>query len=317
MAYPEASPRPVRVAAKDTIGQLIVELTLAPLDGDRLPDWEPGAHIDLHLPNGLVRQYSLCGKTNDRSRWRVAILHEIEGRGGSSYVHSTLSVGDVLNASGPRNNFRLEPAREYLFIGGGIGITPILPMIDEVEGSGRPWRLVYGGRTRPSMAYLEEVAALGDRVTIWPQDEQGLIDLDSLLGSPVPDRAIYCCGPEPLLNAVEERCAAWPAGALHIERFKASTVSTGPDSAFEVELAQSGKVLTVPPHSSILNELRRAEVDVSWSCEDGTCGSCETTVIAGVPDHRDSVLTPSEREAGDAMMVCVSRAKSERLVLEL
>jgi ferredoxin len=168
------------------------------------------------------------------------------------------------------------------------------------------------------MAFLDELAAHGERVTVWPQDERGLIDLDGLLGEPQPDTKVYCCGPEPLLTAVEQRCGAWPRGALHVERFVAKPLSEPVlHEAFEVQLAQSGLTLTVPPEKSILTVVEEAGIGVLSSCQEGTCGTCETPVIEGVPDHRDSVLDQDAREAGDCMMICVSRACTSRLVLDL
>jgi ferredoxin-NADP reductase len=233
-------------------------------------------------------------------------------------VHELLAEGDELTASEPRNHFPLEESDRYLFIAGGIGITPILPMIAEAERRGRPWRLAYGGRTRESMAFLPELSGYGDRVSVFPQDSSGLLDLDGLLGQPEAGTAVYCCGPAPLLDAVAERCASWPAGALRTERFTPldGAAEAGGD-AFEVELSGSGQVVEVPAGESVLACLRKAGFEVLSSCEEGTCGTCETPVAEGVPDHRDTVLTESERAAGDIMMVCVSRSRTPRLVLDL
>jgi ferredoxin-NADP reductase len=206
-----------------------------------------------------------------------------------------------------------------VFIAGGIGITPILPMIDAAEALGADWELHYGGRSRRSMAFLASLEeAAGQRVTLHPQDEVGLIDLETLLGTPRPGTLIYCCGPEPLLIAVEQRCASWAEGSLHLERFAPKDVGepvlTG---AFEVELARSGLSLTVPPEKSVLQVVEEAGIGVLSSCTEGTCGTCETTVLSGEVDHRDSLLTPAEQAANDTMFICVSRAACPRLVLEL
>jgi ferredoxin-NADP reductase len=248
----------------------------------------------------------------------VGVLREPESRGTSSHVHERLRPGDVVRVRGPRNNFPLVDSPRYLFIAGGIGITPILPMIRAAEAAGADWRLVYGGRQRASMAFLDELAQYGERVSVRPQDETGLLDLDGLLGTPEAETRVYCCGPEPLLAAVEQRCATWPAGALHVERFSARP-QTEPAraEAFEVVLERSELTLTVPPDRSILSVVEEAGVGVLSSCTEGTCGSCETAVLGGVPDHRDSVLGPDEREANDCMMICVSRARTDRLVLDL
>jgi ferredoxin-NADP reductase len=296
-------------------GVVVLELREA---GDRpLPAWEPGAHVDLLLPDG-PRQYSLCGNPADRHVWRIAVLEEVHGRGGSRYVHEWLHPGMPVRVRGPRNHFPLLAAPEYLFVAGGIGITPILPMIAAAEAAGARWDLVYGGRRRSSMAFLDELARYGDRVTVAPQDETGLLDLDGLLGVPREGTLVYCCGPEPLLAAVEERSAHWPSGALRVERFTAKPLAepvlTG---SFDVELALSGMTLTIPPDRSILEVVEEAGVPVMSSCSEGTCGTCETPVLDGEVDHRDSVLTADEQAAGDCMMICVSRARCARLVVQL
>ena len=304
------------VECKESVADGVVRLTMRRPDGLPLPTWEPGAHIDLVLADGLIRQYSLCGDPRDDSALHVAVLLEPAGRGGSRHVHDTLGVGHQVRVRGPRNHFRLVEAERYLFIAGGIGITPILPMINEVSASGRDWRLVYGGRTRASMAFHRELERrFPGKAEIRPQDEDGLLDLPALLGEPADNTAIYCCGPESLLTAVEKWCENWPAGALHVERFTAA--AQGPGTAFEVELAQTGSVLTVPADRSILHVVEQAGVSVLSSCQEGTCGTCETGVLAGTPDHRDTVLTDEEKQVGDAMMICVSRSHSPRLVLDL
>jgi ferredoxin-NADP reductase len=282
--------------------------------GEDLPDWEPGAHVDVVLGPELERQYSLCGDPADRSVWRIAVLREPDGRGGSAHVHEQLGQGDKVRVRGPRNHFRLEAAPRYRFVAGGIGITPILPMLAAVEAAGAEWTLLYGGRTRNSMAFTEELGRYGDRVTVAPQDEAGLLDLASVLDD-VPDGTlVYCCGPGPLLDAVEERC---PAGRLRVERFSPKAQVDGESSEFEVELAQSGRTVTVAPDVSVLDAVRAAGVEVLFSCTEGTCGTCETTVLEGEVEHRDVVLTDEERDAGETMMICVSRARCGRLVLDL
>jgi len=304
------------VQRKETIADGVVRLTLRHSDGRPLPAWEPGSHVDLVLADDLVRQYSLCGDPRDSSALHVAVLREPAGRGGSRHVHDTLTAGQQVRIRGPRNHFRLVEAKRYLFIAGGIGITPILPMLDAVSASGRDWRLVYGGRTRSAMAFRSELERrFPGNVEIHPQDEDGLLDLPTLLAEPSDNTVIYCCGPESLLAAVEQRCAGWPAGVLHVERF--TPKADGPREVFEIELAQTGDVLTVPADRSILDVVEQAGVAVLSSCHEGTCGTCETGVLAGAPDHRDCVLTEEERQAGDAMMICVSRSCSPRLVLDL
>jgi ferredoxin-NADP reductase len=290
-------------------------LTLRAADGGELPGWQPGAHIDLVLRPGLVRQYSLCGDPADRSRWELAVLREPAGRGGSQHVHEQLRPGAPLTVEGPRNHFELLDSPAYVFIAGGIGITPILPMIRAAEAAGAQWRLLYGGRRRASMAFLDRLADSPGRVSVCPEDTTGLLDL-SLLDQPQPGTLVYCCGPEPLLAAVEARCAAWPPGALRVERFAAAR-PTGADHEFEVVMAASGRTVRVPAGVSVLKALEEAGMPVLSSCQEGTCGTCETGVLDGEPDHRDTVLTAAERAAGDLMMICVSRCRGERLTLDL
>jgi cytochrome P450/ferredoxin-NADP reductase len=308
----------VRVERKETVADGVVALTLRPPGGGPLPPWSPGAHVDLILDGAPTRQYSLCGDPADHHVWRLGVLREQPGGGGSRFVHDRLRPGDTVRVRGPRNNFELLDSPRYQFVAGGIGITPMLPMIAAASAAGADWQLLYGGRRRDSMAFLPELAPYGDRVTVAPQDETGLLDLDAYLGSPQPGTLVYCCGPEPLLAAVEERCRAWPPRSLRVERFSARPL-TEPvrTQGFDVELARSELTLAVPPERSILDVVEAAGVGVLSSCAEGTCGTCETAVLGGLPDHRDSVLTEEERRAGDCMMICVSRACSARLVLDL
>ncbi|MDT0388131.1 PDR/VanB family oxidoreductase [Streptomyces dubilierae] len=303
------------VARREFAADGVLALTLRHPLGEPLPVWEPGAHLDVVLGPGLERQYSLCGEPADRSAWRIAVLREVAGRGGSAHVHEQVREGDKVRVRGPRNTFRLEPAPRYRFVAGGIGITPILPMLAAAEAAGAPWTLLYGGRTRRSMAFTGELARYGDRVTLAPQDETGLLDLPSVLDDVPEGTLVYCCGPGPLLDAVEARC---PSGMLRVERFRPKErQESGADGAFEVELARSGRTLTVAPDVSVLDAVRAAGVEVLYSCTEGTCGTCETDVLAGEPDHRDSVLTEEERAAGETMLICVSRCRGGRLVLDL
>ncbi|EFL29237.1 phenoxybenzoate dioxygenase beta subunit [Streptomyces himastatinicus ATCC 53653] len=307
------------VAARERVAEDVVSLTLARPDGGRLPNWTPGSHIDLVLPEGATRQYSLCGDRWDAHTYRIAVLREPAGRGGSAYVHDRLRPGDRVGVGGPRNHFPLVPSEKYFFIAGGIGITPLLPMVHQAELLGADWQLLYGGRTRASMAFRQELTdAYGERVHVVPQDELGLPDLAALLGTPRPGTKVYCCGPAPLLAAVEAACAAWPPYALRFERFTAAA-QTGPvrETPFEVELRRTGHTVTVTPEVSVLEAVRRAGADVLSSCEQGTCGTCLTPVLEGQPDHRDSVLTDQQRRANDCMFVCVSRSCGDRLVLDL
>lgn len=301
-------------------GVLSVELTHP--DGKPLPAWEPGAHLDLHL-GGHTRQYSLCGDPGDSARYRIGVLNEPSSRGGSRYVHTVLRPGATVTARGPRNHFRLEPAARYVFIAGGIGITPLLPMVREAVRVGTPWRLVHGGRRRHAMAFgaeLAELAARNGEVAFRPQDEYGHIDLEAELSGLDEDTLVYCCGPEPLLAVAEQRCAALGAAdRLRVERFAAPprTERTGEDGAFDVELRSTGRTVRVEPGSSVLEAAEAAGVPVPSSCRDGICGTCETRVLEGTPDHRDSVLSEAEQAAGRTMMICVSRCVSGSLALDL
>lgn len=309
----------LEIRSKDAVADGVVSLTLSRPDGGRLPDWTPGSHIDLVLPDGTIRQYSLCGDRWDAHSYRIAVLREPAGRGGSAYVHERLAPGDLVGVGGPRNNFPLVPAGQYLFIAGGIGITPLLPMIQQAELMGVDWSLLYGGRTRSSMAFREELSqTYGDRVHLAPQDECGLLDLATWLGEPAPGTKVYCCGPAPLLASMERACSTWPPYSLRTERFTAA-VQTAPvrGTPFEVELRRTGSTVTVEPGVSILQAIRRAGADVLSSCEQGTCGTCLTPVLEGVPDHRDSLLAEHERAANDCMFPCVSRSCGDRLVLDI
>ena len=324
----------LRVAARERLAPDVVRLDLQAPDGAPLPAWEPGAHVDLVLAPDLVRQYSLCGVPTDASVWQIAVQRVPGGgRGGSRAVVDELAEGALLQVRGPRNAFPLRAADRYLFVAGGIGITPLLPMLARAEASGADWRLVYGGRSRSSMPFVGDLAGYGGRVDVRPQDETGLLPLAELLGTPRPGTLVYCCGPASLSAAVEETMAAagWPADSLSVERFApvgdAARPGTGTGTgtgtwtgfgpAFAVELASSGRVVTVPSDRTTLQALEDAGVPVLSSCRGGTCGTCEAGVLDGVVDHRDALLTEAERAAHDTMMVCVSRAACPRLVLDL
>lgn len=308
------------VAHKERVADGVMKIALRPLDDTPLPSWEPGAHVDLELGPGLVRQYSLCGAPSDETQLEVAVLREPEGRGGSRLVHDELAEGDVIQVRGPRNHFELIDADQYIFVAGGIGITPIIPMIGVVAARGATWRLVYGGRTRGSMAFLEHLqAAHPDRVQICPEDETGLLDIAAIVGdaASTAGTVVYSCGPEPLLAALEQECATQNV-PLHLERFSAKEGALdGPWEAFEVELARSGLIVAVPADQTIVEALDEAGIEVLTSCEEGICGTCQTAVLAGEPEHHDSVLTEEQRTRDKLMALCVSRARTARLVLDL
>jgi ferredoxin-NADP reductase len=310
------------VQQRTTLAERVVGLTLTEPQGRELPGWEPGAHVDLMLSDGLVRQYSLCGDPREADVWRVGVLLDPNSRGGSRYVHDNLVDGASVRVRGPRNHFSLVDSPRYRFVAGGIGITPILAMLEAVQRAGNEWTLLYGGRTRASMAFATDLAErYPERVTVWPQDERGLLDLESLLKDPQDNTLVYSCGPEALLSAVEQQCAHWPAGALHIERFAAKAPPAEQAAAalerFEVVCHRSGITVEVSADLSILEALEDADVPILGSCYEGVCGTCEAAILEGTPDHRDSVLTEAEQASGTVLMTCVSRSRTERLVLDL
>lgn len=306
------------VEAVQRVADDVLELTLCATDRSPLPTWQPGAHIELLLPSGLTRQYSLCGDPAATSSYTIAVLREVNGRGGSAEIHEIADVGTQFMASQPKNNFPLESAHFYLFIGGGIGITPLLPMIDAVEQEKRQWSLVYGGRTTTSMAYVERLSRAADRVDVWVESERGYPDFAAILGAAPAGTLVYSCGPSGMLDAVRTEFGRHPQLAgLHVERFTASGEIDMAGHSFEVELHRSGEVFTVAEGQPILAEVKARVPSHPFSCEEGYCGECEARVIDGVPDHRDDYLTEEEQQSGDVMMICVSRCKGRRLVLDL
>lgn len=306
----------VIVAGRRDVADGIIELTLAAPDGQALPTWEPGAHIALNLENGLVRQYSLCGDPDDAT-WRISVLREPDSRGGSSFIHDHVHEGTSLDVTGPTNQFPLHDADEYVFVAGGIGITPILSMIEAAEAKGAQWSLHYAGRSRRTMAYLEDLEQrFGDRVLARPRETSERLPVDEVV-SAAGAAQMYCCGPESLMDAFHESAQGVPGATLHTERFSPLDIDTSGDQAFEIELAGEGVTLQVQPDESVLDVVERQGLVVLSSCREGTCGSCEVEVIEGEVDHRDTVLTDEERASNEVMMICVSRSKCPRLVLDL
>ena len=307
----------VRVHRTTWLATGVIQIELRDPSGAELPAWEPGAHLSLHLPNGLVRQYSLCGDPADRHCWTVAVLREEASRGGSTWVHDRLTAGSLVDVDGPWNNFPLEAADRHLLIAGGIGVTPVLPMVRSLARRESDWQMLYCGRSRAGMAFLEELESTG-RVRVHADDERGgPPDLAAELGGLDPGTLVYCCGPEPLIQAVE---AALPdRSALRVERFRApeQPARSTEDSGFDVVCAGSGARVRVGPAVSILDALGEAGFDVPSSCHEGVCGTCETKVLAGEPEHRDFVLSEAEKECADTMFLCVSRCRSAELVLDL
>ena len=307
-----------RLVAQD---EDVVQLTLAAPDATKLTGWHAGAHIDLHLPSGRMRQYSLCGDPRQEREYRIAVRRSPGGGGGSIEVHG-LTVGQIVEISEPRNAFMMplpgsgSRAEKLRFIAGGIGITPILPMARHAERLGVPWSLCYVGRHRGSLPFLDELLAFGDKVWVRTDDEHGLPAAAELLDGVDGRTAVYVCGPPPMLEAVRRSIPLAWGSELHFERFSPLPVVDG--TPFELELACSGEVVMVGGDQSALAALRAFRPDVSYSCQQGHCGTCVQRVLTGEVEHRDNTLTDRQRELGQ-MLVCVSRAKAEggRLVLDL
>ncbi|KUH93234.1 PDR/VanB family oxidoreductase [Mycobacterium sp. IS-3022] len=297
-----------QVVARD---ENVVALTLTAADGGPLPRWRPGSHIDITLPSGLVRQYSLCGDPALRDAYRIAVRRIPDGGGGSIEVHDALRPGTTVTSHGPRNAFPLtvpgygSPTQRLLFVAGGIGITPILPMLGLAQRLGVDWSMVYTGRSRDSLPFVDEVAAFGAPVRIRTDDVSGLPTADELLGHCRRGTAVYACGPAPMLTAIRERLVGRDDVELHFERFAAPPVVDG--QAFSVTVASSGETVDVDADETLLTALRRSGVAAPYSCQQGFCGTCRTRVLAGAVDHRDVLLTDPERDGG-LMLICISRA---------
>jgi ferredoxin-NADP reductase len=303
----------IRYAARDTN---IYEF-VAP-DGGTLPAAEPGAHIDLHLPNGLVRQYSLTAPDPAPLRYVLCVKRDAASRGGSSYMFDGLRVGHHIGISAPRNNFALvENADRVVLFGGGIGITPLFAMVQRLRGLGRSFELHYSCRSRAYTAFFDALKSL-EQVHFHFDDEAGgrFIDLSALVGAAPPTAHLYCCGPAPMLDAFECATKSWPAGQVHVEYF-AAKATPSLEGGFVVQLARSAKEFYIPPGKSILEVLLEAGYKLPFSCQEGVCGSCETKVLSGTPDHRDSILTETERAANSIMMICCSGSKSPQLTLDI
>ncbi|GLY04432.1 PDR/VanB family oxidoreductase [Actinoplanes sp. NBRC 101535] len=290
----------------------VLTVDLADPSGAPLPEWEPGAHVDLVVGDGTVRQYSICGRPGTLT---VAVRHDPAGRGGSSWVHRTLRPGDPVTLRGVKNHFALEDAAEIVLIAGGVGITPLLPMAERLAAGDRPWRLVYVGRAAAGMPFLDRVRALGGAVTVHETATGGRPDLARHLEEP---GLVYVCGPATLIDAVSAALEArGEADRLRAEYFQAPETLTTDDGSFTIKLEKSGVELVVPADKSALEVVNDAGLDVLSDCEEGICGSCETRVLAGEVDHRDYVLTAAEKAANRCMMLCVSRALGQRITIDL
>jgi vanillate O-demethylase ferredoxin subunit len=294
---------------------------IAPAGGELVP-FIAGSHIDLHLPNGMIRSYSLVNDQGERNRYVVAVNKDAAGRGGSSLIHETLRAGDIITISHPKNNFALqENAAHSVLIAGGIGITPLLSMIRRLVALGRSWELHYAARTRLAAAFLEVLDTLrcsARKVHLnFDQEEGGrVLDLAAIVKQAPPDAHLYCCGPVSMLDAFETATAGRPSGRVHVECFKARERAAA-DGGFEVRLARTNRTIMVEPGKTILNALLDAGITVNYACAEGVCGTCETRVIEGTPDHRDLFLGKDEQAANKTIMICCSGAKSSTLVLDL
>lgn len=313
----------LRLAAKRPAAQDVVELTLEPLDGAALPAAEAGAHVELHLPGGMVRPYSLCDVPGQKNRYVLGVLREPQSRGGSVAVHDQLQVGQVLTVGAPKNNFALRntPAHKLL-LAGGIGITPILSMARQLAAAGQPFALHYAGRSRARMAFLDALAdtPLAARTQLHIGDENGSLDMDAVLAAQPPGSELYVCGPAGFIDAAlsTARRHGWPESHLHRELFAAAPREVdGEDQSFDIELDGSGQVIHVPAGCTAAQALQAAGVPLLTSCEQGVCGTCLTRVVAGEPEHRDQYLTPEEQAANDQFLPCCSRARTGRLVIAL
>lgn len=287
-------------------------------EGGALPPVDPGAHIDIHLPNGMMRQYSLTTTEGEGDRYIVGIKRDRASRGGSIYIHDHLKVGQMVKIGGPRNNFPLDlSAPHTVLIAGGIGVTPIRCMAQRLIAKGLPFTMYYSCRTRSEAAFLEELSKRPE-VTLHFDDESAgkFLDMKAIVASAPTGSHFYCCGPTPMLAAYEEATKHLPPGQMHIEYFTAKE-SAATEGGYVVQLQKSGREFAIPEGKTILQVLREAGVDMTYSCEEGVCGACETVVISGTPDHRDNILTESERQASKTMMICCSGSKSARLVLDL
>jgi len=308
----------LRVTSMTWETEAIRKIELRALDGAPLPPFEAGSHIDLHLPNRLVRSYSLMNPQGERQRYVLGVGRDKDSRGGSEYLHDQLRVGQVLGVSEPRNLFKLQEAAPVtMLIGGGIGITPLVCMAARLAELGRDWKLYYAVRARSEAAFTEELRVHGNRVVLHCDDERGgLLDLAGLLLDCHPQAHIYCCGPKPMMVSFGKLTGQLASRRIHVEHFTPLD-NAAVEGGFLVELAKSGRTIGVPQGSTILETLSNAGLGVPSSCQQGICGVCETRVLAGVPDHRDSILSPAERAANRTIMICCSGSRSEKLVLDL
>jgi tetrachlorobenzoquinone reductase len=301
----------VRLASISYLADQVTLLEFQPLDGQCLPDYASGAHLDLHLPNGMTRQYSLATPFSGES-YVIGVKRDPASRGGSTFIHDHLRVGHQLSISSPRNHFPLHSGREHaVLFAGGIG------MISELETAGRSWELHYAVRERRDVAFARKLAAAGLRARIYLSgDGPPVLDMSSVIDVAPPGSHFYCCGPEPMLVAFKSACSGIPVANVHFEHFSATVVASQ-DTGFKIIAKRTGKEVIVPPGGTILEALNAAGVETASSCKQGVCGACETVVIDGTPDHRDVILSDAEKASNKTMMICCSGAKSPSLVLDI
>lgn len=310
----------VRVKRISYEAENINSYELMALAGGDLAPFTAGCHIDLHLPNGMIRSYSLLNDQSERHRYVVAVNKDVASRGGSSFIHQTIRVGDIIDISHPRNNFTLhEDAAHSVLIAGGIGITPLLSMARRLEALGRSWQLFYAARTRGAAAFLDELNALRSsslHVNFDQEPAGRMLDLSAIVKDAPADAHLYCCGPVPMLEAFEAATADLSSERVHVEYFKAKEKPAA-EGGFDVKLARSNRTITVKAGETILDALLDAGMAASYACREGVCGTCETRVIEGIPDHRDLFLSKEEQAANKTMMICCSGSKSPTLVLDI
>ena len=314
----------VRVARKAVEAQDIVTLELVAVDGQALPAFSAGSHVDVQLPNGITRQYSLCNDPQETHRYLIGVLRDPSSRGGSQAVHELVKEGDVLTISAPRNHFSLaHEAKKHLLLAGGIGVTPILCMAERLANTGADFAMHYATRAPERTAFRQRIAGAAYAARVQFHFDNGnaaqKLDLQRLLGQPEAGTHLYVCGPKGFMDAVlnTARAAGWPEAQIHYEFFGAEVAKSDSDASFEIKLASSGRIVMVPKDQTVVQALAAAGVDIMISCEQGVCGTCLTRVLEGVPDHKDSYLTPEEQAANDQFTPCCSRSKTPQLVLDL
>jgi ferredoxin-NADP reductase len=308
----------LRVKATTWEAPNILSYDLRAADAAELPAFTAGAHLDIHLGNGLIRSYSLLNSQAERHRYVIAVQNDAATRGGSKWVHEHVHTGDLVTVAAPRNNFPLkEDAGHSILLAGGIGITPIMSMVERLIALGRSWDLYYCARTRAGAAFVDRLAGRSEVHFNFDGEPGGaMLDIAAIVRSASDRTHFYCCGPLGMLGAFEQATSALPAERVHVEYFTAKE-PPAQSGGFVVVLAKSRREIPIPAGKSILDALFEAGIDVPHSCKEGVCGTCETPVLEGIPDHRDLILTKEEQAANRSMMICCSGSKSERLVLDL